>query len=105
MPVELISSGCHMENLGRYWVTKRRQAAHFSQQGHEAVAIVHIQLAIFVVQLHETTIGLQASSQGQGRLKVILSVRPLLCNEIDIFFKGIMKCEFVSTTHHGFQQK
>ncbi len=59
MPVELVSGGGSVLDLGRYSEPERCQLPHLSQEGDQLVAVVHPQLAITVAQLHETTTGLE----------------------------------------------
>ena len=55
MPVELVSSGGSVLDLGRHSEPKRCQLPHLSQEGDQLVAVVHPQLAVTMTQLHETT--------------------------------------------------
>lgn len=57
MLVELVASVSHMEYLGWDGVTKSGETADLTEECDQSVSVVDVQFAIFVVQVHQTTIG------------------------------------------------
>ena len=59
--VELLAHVGRVLYLGWNGEAERREGAYLPHQGHEAIPVVDVQLAVRVVQLHQSTVRLKAT--------------------------------------------